>query len=657
MRRRIVILIVLLLSMQLHAQYNTNRVLISGQIALDNHDYVVAIQHFNNILALRPYLYEPWYYRGIAKLCLDDYVGAESDLDEAIKLNPYIHQMYAARAECRINRKNYDAAIADLDKAISISPDEKGYWYNRAFCRYFKKDYEQTHKDLEYVVAHWPKMTNAYSLQTEVFLTEKDTVQATRWLERTLEVNPYDGNSWSIMGRMHMQRKEWKEAEENLSNAIHYQPRVVNNYMYRAMCRVNMNKLRQGMEDYDKAIDMDPNNFLSHYNRGLLRQMVGDDNRAIEDFNFVLKYEPENLLALYNRAILLDRTGSYREAIRDYSRVIEKFPNFWSGLMSRAQCYRRLGMTAKAQADENRVMNAQLDKHFGGVQKRWSKGKLREVRKMSDVDVEKYDQWVVVDDDVVTPQYKNEYRGNVQDRTVGNDLMPMFALSYMPYRGGVNTYQMIDKELEDFNNLHKPLRNIAIACKTKALDESGAKQFFQLIDTLGAAIAQSHDVKTAADLLLQRAVGYYTTHNIEAAVTDLDDYLTIDSTSTLAYWQRGVCQSMLNEFEAAQSGEARLRSARIQDDFQQALRLSPDNIYIIYNIGTFHALQKDYPQAITYLEKAVEIHPRLAEAHYNLGLVLMLSGEKEKGLKELSKAGELGIYDAYSVMKRYAAEK
>jgi tetratricopeptide (TPR) repeat protein len=116
------------------AQYNTNRLIISGQIAYDNQDYVVAIQHFNNVISGKPYLYEPWYYRGLAKLQLDDYVGAENDFNEAIKLNPYIHQMFSARAISRINLKKYTEAIDDYDRALKLNPDERGYWFNRAYA-------------------------------------------------------------------------------------------------------------------------------------------------------------------------------------------------------------------------------------------------------------------------------------------------------------------------------------------------------------------------------------------------------------------------------------------------------------------------------------------------------------------------------------------
>lgn len=654
--RHLIVCLCLFVSLTSKAQYNTDRLIISGQIAYNNHDYVVAIQHFNHVLSAKPYLYEPWYYRGLSKLQLEDYVGAESDFSEAIKLNPYVHQLFSARAECYIRLRKYEEAIEDYDKALKIMPDEKGYWYNRTYCRFFMKDYSKTHEELDYIVKRWPTLNNAYSLQTEVYLSENDTATASKWLDKTLEHNPYDGSSWSIKGRLSLQQKNWSMADSAFTKAIHYQPRVVNNYMYRAMVRVNLNKLRQAMEDYDKAIDMDPNNFLSHYNRGLLRQQLGDDNRAIDDFSFVLKYEPNNILALYNRAILLDQTGNYKAAIEDYSVVIDKFPNFWTGLMNRAACYRKLGMTAKAELDEFKVLKARIDKQQG-IQQRWSKSKLREVRKMSDIDVEKYDQWVVVDEDVVTPQYNSDYRGAIQNRVVENVFMPLFSLSYMPYVSGIRTSQIVVHELEEFNNQKHPLRTIYVTCKPSPISEMMTNSFFANIDSISAKISSSHHVQEAADLLLQRAVAHVTTHNFTEAINDLNDYLHIDSTNVLAYWERAYCHTMMSEFNGSQGIEGRMRMSVALDDLHHALSLSNNNAYLHYNLATIYAIQKEYNQAIDHYRKAIHINANLAEAYYNLALVHIFNNNREEGLKELSKAGELGLYDAYSIMKSYTSEK
>jgi len=50
-----------------HAQFNTDRLLMIGRSALYYEDYVLSIQYFNQAISSKPYLYEPWFFRGVAK--------------------------------------------------------------------------------------------------------------------------------------------------------------------------------------------------------------------------------------------------------------------------------------------------------------------------------------------------------------------------------------------------------------------------------------------------------------------------------------------------------------------------------------------------------------------------------------------------------------
>src|SRR3712207_4296053 len=95
------------------AQYNIDRLLTSGEIALHYEDYVLAIQYFNHIIGLKPYMYQPWMLRATAKFYLEDYVGAEVDATKAVALNPYIHQLYDLRAICRIRQDRFADARSE----------------------------------------------------------------------------------------------------------------------------------------------------------------------------------------------------------------------------------------------------------------------------------------------------------------------------------------------------------------------------------------------------------------------------------------------------------------------------------------------------------------------------------------------------------------
>ena len=54
------------------AQINTNRLTDIGRNALYFEDYVVAIQYFNQVIKVKPYLAEPYFYRAYAKMNLED---------------------------------------------------------------------------------------------------------------------------------------------------------------------------------------------------------------------------------------------------------------------------------------------------------------------------------------------------------------------------------------------------------------------------------------------------------------------------------------------------------------------------------------------------------------------------------------------------------
>jgi tetratricopeptide (TPR) repeat protein len=61
---------------------------------------------------------------------------------------------------------------------------------------------------------------------------------------------------------------------------------------------------------------------------------------------------------------------------------------------------------------------------------------------------------------------------------------------------------------------------------------------------------------------------------------------------------------------------------------------------------------KDYRAAIVSYNEAIELEPTLAEAYYNRGFVYLKLGNKDAGIADLSKAGELGIIPSYNLLKR-----
>ena len=632
----------------LHAQFNTDRLITIGRSALYFEDYVLSIQYFNQVISAKPYLYEPWFFRGVAKYYLDDFAGAEADCTKAIERNPYVTNCYELRGLCRIRLDKYEEAAADYTNALKYDPDNQGLWHNRVLCYIRGKDYARALGQLDTLLTRWPKYSAGYSMRAEVYMQQEDTTHAIEALDKSLEIDPYDGHTWTARSIISLSRSEWKESEQYLDKAIHLLPKNGGNYINRALARYNQNNLRGAMADYDTALDLEPNNFLGHYNRGLLRAQVGDDNRGIEDFDFVLKIEPDNMLALFNRGLLRENTGDLRGAISDYTKVINEYPNFWTGLHYRAGCYRRLGMNRQAELDEFRILKAQMDKRYGGKQPRMKK---RPVRKRSDEDMEKYNQLVVADEQDIENDYKNDYRGKVQNHKVEATYLPMYELALEKVVSDVNSYIPYDEAVERFNN--QTTRPLFIVSSTPPLNEAKLQSYFNDIASFGRSITNFSTLNGVRNALLLRAVGYSAIQNFDDAIDDLTTYLQMDSLSVLALWQRAVCQSKINDFQASQGTNIDMKTANVLMDLSAAVRLEPRNAYLYYNRGNVHITRRDYNRAIDDYTKAISLDSHLAEAYYNRGLALIDNGKLAEGVSDLSKAGELGLYTAYSLIKRY----
>jgi len=640
------------------AQINTDRVMAIGRNALYFEDYVLSIQYFNQVINAKPYLSEPYFFRGLAKINLDDFQGAESDCTEAIERNPFVVNVYQVRGLARIQQDKLDGAINDYLTALNLDPENINLWHNLALCRMRQKDYEQAKNDLDQLIAIAPKYTKAYLMRGEVDLKQKDTLMAEQDFSRALEIDRYDPDTWASRAMLYLMKEQYKEAEADLGKAIHLSVRNPGLYINRALSRYHQNNLRGAMADYDLALDMDPNNFIGHYNRGLLRAQVGDDNRAIEDFNFVIEMEPDNMMAIFNRGLLLDQTGDLRGAIKDYTTVLEEYPNFLVGYQFRSNARKKLGDRRGAEADELVILKANLDMQ-NGVKKQVADNKEK-TRKKSDKNMNNYRKIVVADNDGAEEKYKNDYRGRVQDRNVTISLQPMFVLTYYEKHNDVKRQVHYYKYIDELNSQHIYPGQLLITNDEAALTEEQANKHFASIDEqTGAIVANPEDVHKR----FARALDFYLVQDLDNALMDLNEAVKCQPHFFLPYFNRAIVRYKQMEYQRVTQEQNKNEQSKpvlkgadhemVKRDLDKVIELAPDFVFAYYNRGNILAALKDYRAAIVDYDRVLELDPNLAEAYYNRGLMHIYMGNNRQGVEDLSKAGEMGLYSAYNIIKRF----
>jgi tetratricopeptide (TPR) repeat protein len=541
-------------------------------------------------------------------------------------------------------------------------------------------------------------------LRGAMFAEKGDTIKALTDFEQAIGLDKYFAPSYGQRGLLYLQKSEYKQALEDFDQAIKLDDQNIGYFINRGLARYYLNDLRGAMSDYDQVVLRDSRNVVARFNRGLLRAQVGDDNRAIEDFNEVIAQEPDNFMAIYNRVILKDQTGDFHGAIADLNAVLTEYPNFVPGFYYRSELKRKMNDTKGADRDYWYAYD--LEQNLRKEQERGKqvtgKGVIDagtavadnsknddKTREKSDKNIEKFNRLVVYDkEEQQESSYKSELRGRVQDRQVKVDLMPQFVITYYERDKALKKYSYPDKMVEDYNNRKALKLKLKIMNNEAALTDDQADFHFQSINEY--SLMAGRDEKNT-DALFGRGLDYMVLQDLTEAQADFTRVIELDSKFAMAYFNRAVVRYKQMELETYNSANSEssgislnLQAGRklasggqyavpqIQEintdtkkiyeqdmiirDYDAVLNINPDFVYAYFNRGNMRCVQKDFRTAILDYNEAIRREPDFAEAYFNRGLSRLYLGDTQRGIEDLSKAGELGIVDAYNIIKRMSSE-
>lgn len=683
---RLALLLALLLApVASSAQINTDQVVNIGRNALYFEDYILAIQYFNQAIKAKPFLAEPYFYRSVAKVSLEDYRGAEQDAGLAIERNPFIVDAYQVRGVSRQNLGNFEGAVQDYDAGLKLMPEDKNLLINRAVCLSALQRYDDARQTFDRLLSLDRRNDRAYIGLAQMNLAQGDTTAALENLNQGIAISKKNASAYVMRAEvLTRSRHDFENALADMDSAILLEPRYAGYFINRAFMKYNLDDYFGAMADYDYAIALDPSSQEAHFNRGLLRAEVGDNNKAISDFDFVLKTNPSNFMALYNRALLYMRTRQYREAASDFTAILKKYPNFEAGYMARGEAKNRMGDKKGSEADYERAMaifrrNKTHVSTFNPAEIEATAAiKKAEQRALTGNDepetaeeiINRFNTLLTVNDnDPVKPEYANRQRGHVQNDNIEVEPMPMFTLSYYDTDNKLNSGTNYIREIGDINDTRLLPGKLTLVAGEPQLSEGDIQRHFASIEYYNGLLASA---KPRSVDYFGRGLDLLMVKNPDAAVADADSAISLSPGFMLAYLLRADARYMQYRMNRARSeganpldeapdalSHAMLRQRQdathldmMLADLDQALKLSPGNVYAHYNKGNVFMLQGDFTSAISCYSTAIELKPDLAEAYYNRGLMYLRMGNKAMGVADLSKAGELGVLPSYNVLKR-----
>lgn len=631
------------------AQLNTDHITAIGRNALYFEDYVLSIQYFNQVIHLKPYLSEPYLYRAIAKIQLEDYQGALRDCNSAIERNPFSPGCYYARGYVYRQLDRLEDAENDYTEALRFAPENRTYLLLRADTRAQRKHYDAALEDIEQMLRREPQAATVWTEKGVICIAKEDTLTALEAFEKASQYDRHNPAVWSALGVTNLMLDHEEDAYVQLTQAINLGSKWAGDYMNRGIIHYHRHNYRGALADYDKAVSIAPRDADCYYNRGMMRQEVGDYNRAWEDFNTAISLAPERTEMRYQRALVEMQLKQWDQVTRDLDSLIARYPYFLPAYYLAAQAKTKQGNTKAAfryrqtaqdleqrkddiQAKQQTQPNTDVQIAKAQPQKKDHRKEFSTGAAQNQPDLPDEEQ-----------KYDSNTRGTVQKRYQDVVNEPQVTLSYYTQDQSLRRTNYYHPQVDKINKSGVLPAALRFTSQEMALTAEMVDFHFSEITRL----TRQMDENPTAELYFARAIEFAIIKDYASAVDDCTKAFTLLDTRSPLSSVIIFCRANWRYRMANGDYELMLR------DYDQVIRQQPDFTFAYYNKANILCIQREWKEAISYYTRAIKQDGDFAEAYFNRGLTYIYTGENEKGLADLSKAGELGIYQAYNLITRF----
>ncbi len=656
-------------SMMSVAQLNTDRITAIGRNALYFDDYVLSIQYFNQVIKLKPYLSDPYLLRAIAKIQLGDYTGAELDCNAAIERNPFQPGAYYTRGFIYRHTDQLEKAERDFSEALIFAPENRTYIAMRADVLAELEQYDLALQDINHLLHRDPQSAALHFEKGSICLRSHDTICALNAFTLATEYDSQNPANWSALGLVQLMQDNQDEALKSLSKSIEHGSKWAGDYINRGIIYYRKHNYRSALADYDKAVTLSPRDAQCYYNRGVLRQELGDYNRALEDFTQAINFAPDRIELYYQRGMVQLQLRQWQDALNDFNTIIARYPYFLPAYYLAAQAETSLGHGKEAtqlrqqayhlEQKKDSIQSMQTNMQLADNQPQ-QRDRRKEFSALAAQNQESNDE---------ENKYDSDTRGSVQKRYTDVVNEPNIFLSYYATNTNANALRQTNYShatVDAYNRTMRLPAPLRFTTHEVNLTADMVNQHFAQISTLSYQIDLLEQMAPATNNATQasnaqlcaayiaRAFEFALVQDYSSALDDITRAILMDGTMYFAYFCRANWRYKWLEYKRA-IGEPTDKAdfELMMRDYDYVINHLPDFSFAYYNKANMLCIQQDFRAAISYYTQAIAADSDFAEAYFNRGLTYIYIGENDKGIADLSKAGELGIYQAYNLISRF----
>lgn len=651
MKRTIYLIAILLLVVPLFATAQLNKAYFyyQGQKHISQQKYTEAMPFLNTLIAVDSTIAEGWFLRGIAKYNLGDLNGALNDLGESIRFNPVFAQAYYYKAIVENRKQNFRQALADIETAIDLRPNDPDLVFMLGITHFQMLNYKNAIEVFSKVIRLMSNYPDAWINRGTARLLSSDTLGCIDDYSHAILLNPFYAEGYSRRGRVYAEQKKYDLALSDLNQAILLDSTSVLSYFSRAIVYSAKGKISASIDDFSRVLSLEPDNSLALYNRALIRSQIGDLNAALDDYTRLARLNPNNLLVYYNRAWIYTELGKLRLALDDYTSAIRLYPDFANAYLNRAIVKNRLGDLKGSEQDYNQGKTIAAKFHAS---------KQDEFLAMADTS-KKFNKLLSFEGD-----FSNANRSViVEDQmAVPSDLLPFITFQISSNPKDVRKALAHNDFIDSLGS--KLSGGFAFGLGFSSHGRSDQYRSEYLRGDVKLKASESHFIN-ALTYSKQRRHNQAVTEYERALKADPGNYaialnLIVERVEMARFVEQFSADVGVVSMSSLSTNQKKERAKPMVYAYGEAVKSLNEldshlgeSAVVQYNIGNAYFLMDDLKAATNAYTTALQREPEFVEALYNRGLLYLIQDDKSKGCADMSKAGELGLNQAYSIIQRY----
>ncbi len=646
-------------SQHLEGQINYRHFLLAGQQELAKENYVQAINYFNTAIYSRNEGFEAWFLRGIAKYSLGDYKGAASDFSQTIGIHPLYTRAYLYRGICYDHMEDFSRALNDFDHALKLDPFDAELFMARGETKIHIGDFDGAVKDFSSTLQLKPNDAMAYLNRGIANYLANNKAKALKDLQKSISINAYNPDAFIKRGMLYYELDSLQKSLKDYNSAILLDNSYPFTYFQRALTYLKIKDTALALRDYAKVLMLDTANALTYYNRALIEASLHNYKNALADLDKVVQINPGNIYGWFNRGVVKSESDDYAGAESDFSHALDIFPDFVGGYINRSVVRQHLGKRKEAYKDHLMAEHIIAEANNGKLSKETLYRKY--------ADSAYFRKIIEFEGDFLSGEMK---KGKIQYNRI--NIAPKSDFQIIVYYepdhavSKKNSFVYFDENITRFNADN----DFDVKLAFSASDHTAISKIRQKETARKAQqVLQSGDT---AGYYFIKGIGYYQQTKYKASIADYDSVLHRNATFVYAYFNRGATRFELDKLlwserqysQAIGISKTGFHSSRKDkmpppqhkkalSDYNRLVNLYPALPFVYYNRANLKTSLRKFQRAIDDYSMAIRLEPKLAEAYYNRALVLLYLKENKLACKDLSKAGELGLSDAYNIIKRY----